>query len=45
MVGTIDDAVAKGREQGGEPEAKAESEEAEAEEESKQAEETEAVPA
>jgi F-type H+/Na+-transporting ATPase subunit beta len=45
MVGTIDDAVAKGREQGGEPEAKAEAEEPEAEEESEQAEETEAVPA
>jgi F-type H+/Na+-transporting ATPase subunit beta len=45
MVGTIDDAVAKGREQGGEPEAKAEAEEVEAEEESEQAEETEAVPA
>jgi F-type H+-transporting ATPase subunit beta len=45
MVGTIDDAVAKGREQGGEPEAKAEAEEPEAEEESKQTEETEAVPA
>ncbi len=45
MVGTIDDAVAKGREQGGEPEAKAEAEEPEAEEESEQTEETEAVPA
>ena len=45
MVGTIDDAVAKGREQGGEPEAKAEAEQPEAEEESEPAEETEAVPA
>jgi F-type H+-transporting ATPase subunit beta len=45
MVGTIDDAVAKGREQGGEPEAKAEAEKPEAEEESEPAEETEAVPA
>jgi F-type H+-transporting ATPase subunit beta len=45
MVGTIDDAVAKGREQRGEPEAKAEAEEVEAEEESESAEETEAVPA
>jgi F-type H+-transporting ATPase subunit beta len=45
MVGTIDDAVAKGREQGGEPEAKAEAEEVEAEEKSESAEETEAVPA
>ena len=45
MVGTIDDAVAKGREQGGEPEAKAQAEKPEAEEESEPAEETEAVPA
>ena len=45
MVGTIDDAVAKGREQSGEPEDKAEAEEPEAEEESEPAEETEAVPA
>ena len=45
MVGTIEDAVVKGREQSGEPERAAEVEEAEAEEESKQAEETEAVPA
>jgi F-type H+-transporting ATPase subunit beta len=45
MVGTIDDAVAKGREQGGEPEQKAEAEDPEAEEESEQAKETEAVPA
>jgi F-type H+-transporting ATPase subunit beta len=45
MVGTIEDAVVKGREQSGEPEQAAEVEEAEAEEESKQAEETEAVPA
>jgi F-type H+-transporting ATPase subunit beta len=45
MVGTIDDAVAKGREQAGEPEAKAGAEEPEAEEESEPAEETEAVPA
>ena len=45
MVGTIDDAVAKGREQGGEPEAKVEAEEPDAEEESEPAEETEAVPA
>jgi len=45
MVGTIDDAVAKGREQGGEAEAKAEAEKPEAEEESEPAEETEAVPA
>jgi F-type H+-transporting ATPase subunit beta len=43
MVGTIDDAVAKGREQSGED--KAEAEEPEAEEESEPAEETEAVPA
>ena len=43
MVGTIEDAVAKAREQSGEPEQAAEVEEAE--EESKQAEETEAVPA
>src|SRR5438876_10266189 len=40
MVGTIDDAVAKG-----EPEGKAQAEEPEAEEESEPAEETEAVPA
>jgi F-type H+-transporting ATPase subunit beta len=45
MVGTIDDAVAKAREQSGEPEEKAEAEEAEPEEESKPAEEAEAVPA
>jgi len=45
MVGTIEDAVAKAREQGGEPEQAAEVEEAQAEEESKEAEETEAVPA
>jgi F-type H+-transporting ATPase subunit beta len=45
MVGTIEDAVVKGREQSGEPEQAAEVEEAQAEEESKQAEETEAVPA
>jgi hypothetical protein len=45
MVGTIDDAVAKGREQSGEPEDKAEAEEPEGEEESEPAEETEAVPA
>jgi F-type H+-transporting ATPase subunit beta len=45
MVGTIEDAVAKAREQSGEPEQAAEVEEAEAEQESKQAEETEAVPA
>jgi len=45
MVGTIDDAVAKGREQSGEPEDKAEAEEPEAEEESEPAEKTEAVPA
>jgi F-type H+-transporting ATPase subunit beta len=45
MVGTIDDAVAKGREQGGEPEQTAEAEDPEAEEESEQAKETEAVPA
>ncbi len=45
MVGTIEDAVAKGREQSGEPEQAAEVEDAEAEEESKEAEETEAVPA
>jgi len=43
MVGTIDDAVAKAREQDGEPEQKAE--EPEPEEESEPAEETEAVPA
>jgi len=43
MVGTIEDAVAKAREQSGEPEQAAEVEEAE--EDSKQAEETEAVPA
>ena len=43
MVGTIEDAVAKAREQSGEPEQAAEVEEAE--EESNQAEETEAVPA
>src|SRR6266498_2291224 len=42
MVGTIEDAVAKGREQSGEPEQAAEVEDAEAEEESKEAEETEA---
>jgi F-type H+/Na+-transporting ATPase subunit beta len=45
MVGTIDDAVAKAREQSGEPEEKAEAEEPEPEEESKPAEEAEAVPA
>jgi len=45
MVGTIEDAVAKAREHGDEPEQAAEVEEAQAEEESKEAEETEAVPA
>jgi F-type H+-transporting ATPase subunit beta len=45
MVGTIDDAVAKGREQAGEPEAETGAEAPEAEEESEPAEETEAVPA
>jgi F-type H+-transporting ATPase subunit beta len=44
MVGTIEDAVAKGSEQDGEPEQKAEAEE-EAEAEAEQAEEPEAVPA
>jgi hypothetical protein len=43
MVGTIEDAVAKGREQSGEPEQHAE--EAEADAEPEQAEEPEAVPA
>jgi F-type H+-transporting ATPase subunit beta len=46
MVGTIDDAVAKAREQGGEPEQEAEEPEAEAQAEpEQQAEEAEAVPA
>ena len=45
MVGTIDDAVAKAREQEGEPEQKAEAEEPQPDEESEPAEETEAVPA
>jgi F0F1-type ATP synthase beta subunit len=43
MVGTIEDAVAKAREQGGEPEQAVDEQEAEAEAE--QAEEPEAVPA
>jgi F-type H+/Na+-transporting ATPase subunit beta len=45
LVGTIDDAVAKGRDLSGEGEQKTEVEEPEAEEVSEQAEETEAVPA
>ena len=45
MVGTIDHAVAKAREQEGEPEQKAEAEEPQPDEESEPAEETEAVPA